>query len=329
MKKFNLGRTVNTFMAKVPSNKVTQAADKGLRTVKKNSPLILNVIGGAGLVATAYFAYKSAPKVEEIVDDMEENRAYEERYYELMKIGSRNATDEEVIELHEITERFDGAPVFNRYEYARRFLGAIALPVATAVVSLSAFGFAYRIMNTRLNGLASAVAGLAADRIETDRRMKEVLSEEDYNKVNSPAKMGDIEFVDENGEKKVIKGAVERREKMLNGVWFSDSDEYVRGDNAYNQQWIDNAERKCLDILFRRGALLMNQVRDELGLERTAEGMVMGWTSGDAFSFDKLFVDTCDAEGVPYRDVFIGWVMPKYIYDDVDLEGRYSVLGEQ
>ena len=46
------------------------------KTVAKNSPVLLTVGGVVGLGATAYFSYKSAKKVETIVENIEDKRAH-------------------------------------------------------------------------------------------------------------------------------------------------------------------------------------------------------------------------------------------------------------
>ena len=51
--------------------KARRAITKATMAISKKSPLILTVVGIAGVGATAYFAYKSAKKVEVIVESIE------------------------------------------------------------------------------------------------------------------------------------------------------------------------------------------------------------------------------------------------------------------
>lgn len=317
---------VTNKLPKMKASNFTRSLGKAQLNVQKHSPLILAVVGGAGLVATAVLAYKAQPRVAEIVEDLEEARALEARYLELKQVGTARMTDAEVVELVEM-ER-DGVDRVDNLLVLRDLAGAVALPVAVGVASLTAMLFSYKILSGRVTSLTAAVTSLTMEKIRQDQLLKAELSQEDYNRVTRPTTTQKIETVDEKGKKKVVEGEVKQVERTTGGVWFSDSDEFVSDDHAYNMAWIDNAEKKLDTVLSRRGYLLLNQVFDALGVERTPEGAILGWSLGDSFSFGVDICDTIDRHGSWYSEIYVKWPAPKPIYEDVDFDGRYSVIGE-
>lgn len=324
-----LTKTIKGVTNKLPQVKASDFTRKlgtAQLKVQKHSPLILAVVGGAGLVATAVLAYKAQPRVAEIVDDLEESRALEARYLELKEIGTARLMDAEVVELVEM-ER-DGVDRVDNLLVLRDLAGAVALPVVVGVASLTAMLFSYKILSGRVSSLTAAVTSLTMEKIRQDQIMKKELSEEDYNRVTRPTVTKQIETVDDKGNKKVVEGEVKQVERTTGGVWFSDSDEFVSDDHAYNMSWIDNAERKLENLLSRRGFLMLNQVFDTLGVERTPEGAILGWSTGDNFSFGVDICDTINKHGEWYSEIYVKWPAPRPIYEDVDFEGRYSVIGE-
>lgn len=317
---------MKNLLTKLPANKLTRGIGTASMVAKKHSPLAFTVLGIVGTAATAYFAYKAQPRIEEIVTEMEEESELRERYLELKTKPVSALTDEEVIFVVEAEQ--DGIPTFDRFKYMRQIAGAIALPVATGVASIVAIGLSYRIMNGRVTGLASALTTVVAQKVELDKRMKSELTEEQYNKIVSPIEKVKKEVIDENGSKKVIEGDVKRRAKSLDGVWFDDSDQFVIDDHNYNIQYLSTAERILNDKLIRRGSLLLNEVYDELELPRTTEGMLLGWNYGDTFGFGIDTFDCTDSRtGDNYVGIYVNWMRPRYVYEDIDFDGRYGIFG--
>lgn len=307
---------------------VTQTIGKATLVAKKHSPLALTVMGGIGIAATAYFAYKAQPRIAEIVEDMESKRELMDRYLLLKTLPVDRLSDEEV--LFVVDAEKDGVPEFDRFEYLKQITGAIALPVATGIASILAVSYSYRIMNNRVNGLAGALSTVIAKKLEQEKRIKEHTTPEQYEKITGPAVTGPIgEKTDADGNKKVVEGVVNRSAKSLNGAWFSDANEFEKEDHGYNIQYLTHSEKSLTDRLYSRGHLLLNEVYDSLGLPRTKEGALMGWSVGDSFGFSLDIHDAREPYGEHrfYKDIYVNWIRPRYIFEDVDLSGRYSNLG--
>lgn len=316
----------NKLFQNIKGSKFTQAMGKAGRTTKKHSPLILAVVGGVGVVATAYFAYKAAPRVNEIVEDLENKREIEARYLELNHTPAAQLTDELVEEAIELDKNRDAWEI-DRFQVGKDLLGAVALPVCTGIVSLAAIAFSYRIMSGRITALSGVVSALTYEKARQDERLKKELDAETYSRITRPTETVEKEVVDQDGNKKLIKGEAKVTETNLNGAFFSDSDEFVKDDITYNLRWIEESERKLDNRLSLTGFVMLNQVYDALGLERTKEGAIMGWSIGDNFKFGIDQIDCMDRHGDFYTEIYVKWPAPRCIYEDVDYEGRYSITG--
>lgn len=319
MKKLNL-------LKNLKGNQFTRTVSKAGRTVSKHSPLILAITGGVGVVATAVFAYKAAPRVNEIVDTLEMERALQERYDELQQIPINRMNEEEVIEMDKLVKA--EAWHVDRMKYSKELIGATALPICTAAISVAAIAFSYRILSGRVTALSSVVSVLSLEQARQDARLKKELDADTYSRVTRPTETKEMEVTDKDGNKKVISGEAKIAEKTLNGAFFSDSNEFVKDDLQYNLSWIEEAERRLEQKLSMRGFIMLNQVYDALELERTKEGAIMGWDMSDNFRFGIDHIDTMDNKGDYYTELYIKWPRPRCIYEDVDYEGRYSIYGD-
>lgn len=320
--------------------KATQAVSKVGFTISKHSPIILTAAGIAGLGATAYFSYKAHGKIESIVEDMEASQEVEveiEEREELVKSLREQLLETDVYpedldydletEESELAEmKADFVPLA-KTEILRRVAGAIALPVLTGTMSVCAIGLSYYIQNNRIKALAGALAATTAQHIAYQKRVADKYGEEVARKMEQPVEVKKQTIVDEKGKEKEkdVETKVETKAGHY-GAWFSDSQEYFKDDHQYNIQFIKTKEAELQLRLFTKGYLRLNEVLDKLGLPRTRGGELVGWTG--ASSAFELFTETADAfddnYGMMIHDIYITWPATKYIYDDVDYEGRYA-----
>ena len=258
------------------------------RTVSKNSPAIFTGLGIVGLGATAYFAYKSRDGVEEIVEGVEEAR--------------EQGND------------------INRFEVVKDLVGVLALPVTTGILSGACIITAHRIQNQRIGALSSALLAQQAKNLYFENKYKKEHGQEEYEKFITPTV--EEEVVDEDGEKTTITKRGNLND--IHGSWFDKSSEYVSDDHTYNIATIEAANDKMQARLFQKGHLLLNEVRDALGLPRDPRGQLMGWSTADMFQIQRTVFNDTDEEGNIIPQIWVYWPAAKYIWNDVDLEGRYS-----
>lgn len=271
---------------------IKQVFNKVGHSIKKNSPAILTGVGIIGLGATAYLAYKSRDKVEEIVADIEEKRELEK-------------------------------PV-DKVKVAKDLAEALYLPITVGAVSVTAIFMSYRIQNNRIAVLAGSLAASQARNLYFENKYRKQHGDEAYAKFITPTEEVETGEVDKKG-KPVVKEIMADIDKTI-GQWYDQSEEYLSDDHSYNMQYIDAVNDRMQTILFQRGSLLLNEVREALGFDRIRSGALLGWTTSDNFDIDKMVHMLADEEGGELKEqIWVTWTRPRYIYDDVEFNGRYSV----
>lgn len=261
-------------------------------TLTKNSPAIFTGIGIVGLGATAYFAYKSRDGVNKIVEDIEEARELE-------------------LEI-------------DRWEVTKDLVGVLALPITTGILSGACIITAHRIQNQRIGILSSALLAQQARNLYFEDKYKEEHGEEKYKKFITPVDKEKIMTTDAKGKEKEVEIDIKRDTDATIGQWFGTSSEATSDDHTYNVSFIEAVNEKMQTRLFQKGHLLLNEVRDELGFERTRSGNYLGWSTADLFGIEQITYNETLADGTIEPDIWVTWSHPKPIYNDIDLNGRYS-----
>lgn len=257
---------------------------RGINWTKSNSPALLT---GAGLGLgglTVYLTYKARPKVEKIVEEVEEVRTA-------------------------------GVQV-NRVQVGKDLTKALALPVTTGIMAAGAFVWSYNIQNKRIVGLSGALAATQAAKVRLERKIKEKIGEEEYQKMVLTDEVSHT-HTDENGEDILSVKDVKADYDMMHGDWLSNSSETFRDAPDYNRQWVEDAESRCTTLQFTRGSLTVNDIRDSLGLLPIAGASDLGFLEGDYFALEMVEYKFTDAKGDEYVDIWVSWPEPKYIHRDV------------
>jgi hypothetical protein len=271
----------------------TFVAKTGL-ALRKHSPVIFTSLGVVGLGYTAYKAYKAAPKVEAVVVGIEEARA----------------NDEEI----------------DKVQVAKDLAEALYQPVLIGAASVAAILMAHRIQSNRIKFLMGALVTEQARNIYFQQKYRKEHGEEAYSKFITP--IDQVEHVEpgKNGKDKVTVESIKRDVDESIGQWYCDSHEYASDDHEYNISYIDAVNDRMQTILFQRGHLLLNEVREALGFQRTRAGALLGWSTGDNFNIVKMIHNVGNVEkGESLEQIWVTWTPGKYIYETVDLNGRYSI----
>lgn len=262
--------------------------------LKKHSPAIFTTVGVVGLGATAYLAYKSRSKVEAVIVNIEEARENEE-------------------------------PV-NKIEVAKDLAEALYQPVLVGAASITCILMAHRIQSRRIKFLMGALVTEQARNIYFQQKYRKEHGDEAFTKFITPVDHIDHVTVDDKGKEKLTVESVKKDVDLSIGQWYSDSSEYASDDHSYNIAYIDSINDRLSTILFQRGHLLLNEVREALGFERIRSGALLGWTTGDFFNLQKHVVNCGNVEaGESLEQIWITWSSPKYIYETVEFNGRYSI----
>jgi membrane-bound inhibitor of C-type lysozyme len=272
-----------------------QTFNKVGMSLKKHSPAIFTGVGVVGLGVTAYLAYKSRDKVEKVVSEIERKR----------EVG------EEI----------------NKIEVAKGLAEAIYLPVAVGTLSVTSMLMAHKIQRDRIISLSAALAAQQARNIYFENKYRAKHGDEEYTKFITPTDREEkVDGLDKKGNPKVTIQEVKKDIDQTIGQWFDESDEYASDDHTYNLTYIEAVNDRMQTILFQRGTLLLNEVREALGFERIRAGALLGWTSGDSFNIEKHVTMLGDeAAGELREQIWVTWSRPRYIYEDMEFNGRYSI----
>lgn len=271
-------------MSKI-KEKFVRGAHQLVFKTKKNSPLLLTIGGIVGFGVTAYGVYKARPKVEAIVQEVENAREL-------------------------------GEPV-DKVAVAKDVVVALAIPITTGVLSTTAIVWSYKIQTNRIGVLAASLASTQAAKSAFEHRVKEKLGEAAYNELIA-TKERKVVTPGEEGEEDIEEIITEIQDFDGNICeWYKNSEEYFRDDHAYNMHYIDSAEKTLELEQFRKGHLLLNDVRKKLGFNPTRNGALLGWTADDYFSIEKIVVNE-EVNGEKVPQILVRWSTPRYIYDSLD-----------
>lgn len=268
---------------------------KAGRKVAKHSPVIFTSVGIVGLGATAYLAYKSREKVEAVVEGIEETRA--------------------------VNGKVD------KVQVTRDIVEAVYLPVIVGVVSATSILMAHKIQNKRIAALVGALAAEQARNIYFESKYRKKHGDDEYRTFMTPTDEVTITDVNKQGKAKITIHEVKKDIDKTIGQWYDQSSEYASDDHGYNVAFLEATNERMQTLLFQRGTLLLNEVREALGFERIKNGALLGWTTSDSFDIERVVTALGDEEAGELKEqVWVTWTRPRYVYDDVEFNGRYSVL---
>jgi Family of unknown function (DUF6353) len=265
---------------------------KAGRKVSKHSPAIFTTVGIVGLGATAYLAYRSRSKVEAVVMDIEDKRMNEEP--------------------------------LNKFETVRDIVEATWQPVAVGALSVACILMSHKIQRTRILTLSGALAAQQARNIYFEHKYRKQHGEEAYKEFMVPKSREEKVELDKDGKETVVIKDIKKDVDKTIGQWYSDSEHYTSDDHTYNIAMIDSVNDRMQAIIFQRGTLLLNEVREALGFERIRAGAILGWSTSDTFDIEKM-TTTVEVDGEIKEEIWVHWSKPRYIHDDMDFSGRYSI----
>lgn len=262
--------------------------------VAKHSPAIFTGVGIVGLGATAYLAYKSREKVEAVVENIEKQN--------------------------------EAGIAVSKAEVAKDIAEAIYQPVVVGALSITCIVMSHRIQHKRILTLAGALAVEQTRNIYFEKKYRKQHGDEEYAKFMTP--VDEVEHIEitKSGKEKVTIEEVKKELDKSVGQWYSDSTEYVIDDHGYNLAMIDSINEKMATVLFHRGTLTLNEVREALGFERTRNGALLGWTTEDYFELERTVSNVGDVQaGEALEQIWVTWSRPRYIYDEIEFNGRYAI----
>ena len=261
-----------------------------VKKVRKNSPAILLVGGILGFAGTAFLAYKAAPKMEKIVEDIEE----------------KNATNEPI----------------DKVQVGKDLAKALTPTIGLGVLSAVAVIWSYKIQTNRLITVSGVLAATQATHQALENKIREKLGQKAYEDFLTT---DEVHYSSEDEDGNTVDNVEDIRSEVNSSLmeWFSKSSESAKdgteGAHTYNLELIRSMTERAQTRQFNNCGLLLNELRDIFGWDRLkAMGALTGWSDWDTLNIEAIPWEEVDENGVIRKDILVKWTQPKYIYDTLD-----------
>ena len=266
----------------------------GLRIRKVSPELLLGagiVVGVAAIVAGCM----ASRHLDAVLDEANE------KLDDIQEVATINSdVDEKDIRRDSLHVYLDTAK-----KLAVLYAPTAGLAVASGLLILTSHG----ILKQRYLSTAAAYKALDEAFKDYKKRVRDVLGEDPEKFLASGQKAEtDICVVDEDGNTRTIPGDTGvTQDDIKKSPYEFDFNKHTAPlvwDNnpIYNDARLQATQRYFNDILMTRGHVFLNEVLDELGLERTPAGQVCGWMKGCGddyvdFGYVDTFIHDCESMG--------------------------------
>ncbi len=281
-------------MKNIIPKRVTRLSSRSVLKLRKKSPTILVVAGTVGLIATAVAAAKAAPKAAVVVADHKTQR---DLIGDIPKKGAvakdvRKDAQVQVLNLYYNTG----------FELTKVYGPALVL----GTLSAGSILYGHKILHGRHVASMAAYSGLAEQLAAYRGRVRQTLGEKAEKEIFNGAHGEYVEDPNHPGEYK-LQPVYTDGDPTPNStqVWFDDRNAYFKLDPEINMMHLNAVQMHMNQLLQVRGHLYLNEVKDALGMPRTAEGQVLGWVLGAGTGDD--FVDfghtsNTDPDTIEFRE---------------------------
>jgi hypothetical protein len=284
---------------------VTSKAGLKLLRLQKHSPAILFAAGTVGVVGTVVLACRATLRIDDILDEHHE-----------MAGKMEVARDANLVEYTENDYKQDKVKL-----YARTGFNIVKLygpAIGVGVASIAALSGAHVILSRRNVGLTAAYAALDRAYREYRNRVEKEVGPERERELYSGTR--DREIVEETKEGAVVKTVKTSSGRSPYSFLFDKVNaESWSPDPGYNQMFLRSVQGYANDKLRAHGYILLNDVLDMLGMERTKAGCVVGWVL-DGGNSDN-YVDFGVFEGDTWKAIQFVNGAEKSVWLDFNVDG--------
>ncbi len=253
-------------------NKITRTFSKANFQFKKHSPEILVVTGVVGTVVSAVLACKATTKVNGVVTDAKTQIDQVHQVLEDETIPEEKYSKED--------SKKDLAIIYTQtgLKLAKLYAPSIIL----GAVSITSILAGHNILRKRNLALAAAYTAVDTSFKDYRKRVVDRFGKELDQELRYNIKAKEVEeiTVDDNGNETTVTKTVNYADPANIPEYSKFFDEYCSGwtKNAdLNLSFLRQQERWANDKLKRKGYLMLNEVYDALGIDKTKAGQVVGW----------------------------------------------------
>lgn len=257
---------------KLIPNTVSRSVGRKVLQTKKNSPHIFFAAGLVGVVGSTVLACRATLKLDKTLDEIKND------IINVKDLG-RDARAERNRDYEREYARDLG------YVYGKSFYKLTKLYGPSIVVgglSVAALTGSHVQLTRRNNALTITLAGVMKAYDEYRLRVADEVGEERELELHRAISN---EKVEEDGKNKIIKVTNPDGWSPYAKI-FDESSIHWQKNAEMNRMYIECQQRYANHLLHSRGHVLLNDVYDTLGFERTSAGAVVGWVregEGDGF----------------------------------------------
>jgi Family of unknown function (DUF6353) len=246
------------------SGALTRRIGRTVLKTKKNSPHIFFAVGLGGILTSTFLACRATLKLEKTVDDIREQFSRIESLKIAAEKGGKSYDQDEYI--RDLTQAY-------LYGIAKiiKLYGPAA---AVGTVSIAMLTGSHVQLSQRNQALTAALTALSQAYDEYRSRVKEEIGEERERAIYEACLLDDSE--DEEVERYREIGHVNNGCSIY-ARFFEPGNINWSHDMEYNRIFISHQQNYANHLLKARGHVFLNEVYDQLGLERSQAGAVVGW----------------------------------------------------
>jgi len=293
------------------SSEVTRTIGRGILEVKKNSPHLFFGAGVAGVVGGAVLACKATLKLEETVDKIKEDLEA------VTTLGTEAKNDNKIRSYSEQDYYKDLGFVYGASVVRiGKLYGPAIIVGGIGIACLTGSHVQLTRRNAALTMTLAAVSkAYDAYRERVQAELGKSRELELYHNVQD-------EEVEIDGKTQIVK-SVNPDGVSVYARFFDEYSANWQKDNEMNRIFIQVQQTYANHLLQARGHVLLNDVYDSLGLERTTAGAVVGWVLNSEVGDNHIDFGIFEVRNARFvngieRSILLDFNVDGVIYDLLD-----------
>lgn len=287
---------------------VTSKVGVQVLRASKVSPKVLFGTGLVGFGATVFMASKATLRVGDVLDRHEADMA---------NIKKAEATGKYT----DADMRHDKVIVYSRT--IGRMTKLYAPAVGLGVLSVAALTGSHVILTKRNVALTAAYATVEKAFEEYRSRVRDDVGDDKDREYMFGSKEVTEKVVGEDGKTKTVKKKVYGGHSMYARVFDEVTSRSWKPNADYNKMYIQCQQSFANEKLMAQGYLLLNDVFDLLGMERTSAGCVVGWVKGHGDDFVDFGLHDKNGDIIAFMDglecsVLLDFNVDGLVYELID-----------
>ena len=247
-------------------NVVTRTVARQVLVAKKNSPAIFFSAGVVGVVASTVLACRATLQLEDTLDSIKSDLDRAKGTNELRHFEDDNA--DENIYHKELTLAYSKGVL----QITRLYAPAIVV----GGLSIGALTGSHIALTRRNAAITAAYAAISKSFDEYRIRVRNHLGEEQERDIYHAVELREIEV---EGKKSKDMVADPNRWSTY-AKWFDEANPNWQKNSELNRLFVQCQQNYLNQLLQARGHVFLNEAYDQLGIDRTQAGQVVGWVTG-------------------------------------------------